>query len=102
VSGIIPIYGPLPDTEEVVSGHWYGAPTKGVYGPRDVGEIVGEWLYEHGYEGLCGDECGCYIDDLFPCCDGSLDCVPAYNNPERAKKEGCSHWMQPDKPKEKT
>ena len=43
----------------------------------NVTEILKGWLSEHGYDGLCGDECGCGIDDLFPCEMGAL-CIPAY------------------------
>ena len=43
-----------------------------------VKEIVKKYLKENGYDGLVGNECGCDIDDLFPCglegcenCDGN-------------------------------
>jgi len=45
-----------------------------------VRNIVATWLRAHGYSALCGDECGCGIDDLFPC-DGegvALDCEAGY------------------------
>lgn len=29
-------------------------------------EIVREYLIQHGYDGLCDDDCGCEIDDLAP------------------------------------
>lgn len=32
-----------------------------------IHDIVQQYLKRNGYEGLCGDECGCSIDDLFPC-----------------------------------
>ena len=46
-----------------------------------VRNIVACWLKAHGYSALCGDECGCSIEDLFPC-DGewppALDCRAGY------------------------
>ena len=30
-------------------------------------DMVIKYLEENGYDGLCGDECGCEIDDLMPC-----------------------------------
>jgi hypothetical protein len=43
----------------------------------NVAEILKTWLIEHGYDGLCGDECGCGVDDLLPC-DMGAQCIPAY------------------------
>ena len=41
-------------------------------------DILTQWLTEHGYDGLCSNECGCPIEDL-NCCEGPcLDCVPGY------------------------
>ena len=44
-----------------------------------VGEIVKQWLEEHGSDGLCDPdaECGCGIDDLNPCGGLCDDCIPA-------------------------
>jgi hypothetical protein len=50
----------------------------------DVKEIVKEYLEKNGFDGLCCEECGCGIDDLFACegcvVDGheTSKCVPAY------------------------
>lgn len=42
-------------------------------------EIIRKYLKENNYDGLfCDGECGCQIDDLFPCWDGGLDCEPGY------------------------
>lgn len=30
-------------------------------------EIVVAWLESEGLDGLCAKDCGCGIDDLFPC-----------------------------------
>lgn len=47
----------------------------------NVTEIVADWLKQHGYDGLCGENCGCYVDDLFICgiesC-GVSECEPGY------------------------
>lgn len=47
----------------------------------NVKEIVTEYLKVNGYDGLIGDECGCKLDDLFPCCDFGKDCEPGYACP---------------------
>ncbi len=43
-----------------------------------VTEIVIKYLRENGFDGLCGDECGCGIEDLAPCQEGWSECVPAH------------------------
>jgi len=63
-----------------------------------VRDIIKAYLKEHGYDGLCTDECGCRLDDLIPCESGDfnnpLDCVPGYR---ALDEEG--HWcIQEDKP----
>ena len=45
----------------------------------NVREIVITHLNAGGFDGLCCEDCGCGINDLFPC-DGDVDstgCVPA-------------------------
>ncbi len=42
----------------------------------DCKEIVEKYLRDNGHDGLAGEECGCQIDDLFPCGEFGLDCVP--------------------------
>lgn len=51
-------------------------------------EIIEKYLRENGYEALCGDGCGCGLDDFAPC-GNPLDCVPGYKvaKPEELKKE---------------
>jgi len=46
--------------------------------PKEVEEIIEEWLTANGYDGLCGDNCGCGIDDLAPCGAFPGDCEPAF------------------------
>lgn len=45
-----------------------------------VQDIVVKYLQENGYDGLVSDggDCGCKLDDLFPCVDFPLDCRPGY------------------------
>ncbi len=44
----------------------------------DVKEIVKQYLEQNGFDGLAGDECGCLIDDFFPCDGPGPDCQPGY------------------------
>jgi len=41
----------------------------------NIQEIVTAYLIEHGHDGLCGDECGCELADLFPCGEDFSRCV---------------------------
>ena len=45
----------------------------------NVSEILVTWLKEHGYDGLCDEDCGCGIDHLAPCGDDFGDCEPAHS-----------------------
>jgi len=67
-----------------------------------VHDIVKKYLEENGYEGLCGEECGCELADLFPCGgDWALECVPGYKvpcDPEKCPNGGgCAWHMSPQK-----
>ena len=54
-----------------------------------VFEIVKEYLETNGFDGLCGDECGCGIDDFMPCCEVSVgSCEPGYK--VLCKPEDCA------------
>ena len=44
----------------------------------NVKQIVKEYLKENGYDGLAGDECGCGIENLFPCDCVTETCVAAH------------------------
>jgi len=45
----------------------------------NVIEIVGLWLTENGYDGLCGEECGCGVEyGLAPCGESCPECVAGY------------------------
>lgn len=43
-------------------------------------EIIIKHLKDNGFDGLCGDECGCLKGELFPCGEGiNMDvCQPGY------------------------
>ena len=41
-----------------------------------VQEIVQDFLKRNGYSGLCHEECGCEIDDLFACDNNPYLCAP--------------------------
>ena len=58
-----------------------------------VKEIVIKYLKNEGYDGLCGDDCGCLIDDLFLCGPCFSDCRPGWKcnlNTEKMNKCHCS------------
>ena len=58
----------------------------------DVKQIVKEYLIEYDYSGLVSEEneCGCELDDLFPCeRDSIASCQPGYRHTCRGPgKEG--------------
>ena len=43
--------------------------------------IIVDYLKSNGFDGLCGDFCGCGIDYLAPCESGPINCYPAYKIP---------------------
>jgi hypothetical protein len=40
--------------------------------------ILKSWLKDKGYDGLYNDDldCGCFIEDIMPCCSYSGACLP--------------------------
>lgn len=45
----------------------------------NVRKIIIKHLKENGFDGLyCPGECACVIDDLAPCDEIMLDCLPGY------------------------
>lgn len=65
----------------------------------DIKEIVTIYLKENGYEGLYNDECGCSLNDgLFPCCEPSELCAPAYIC-TLYKGQDYDQWLCPTKPR---
>lgn len=72
-----------------------------------VREIVKEYLREHGFNGLCSEdgECGCGIDDLFPCGDVS-GCTAVHRAPFHGPGicdlgGGCEYHIRPGSEKTK-
>lgn len=60
----------------------------------NVEEIVGQYLKEHGFDGLYSEdrECACEIDDLMPYCDENLaGCSPGYKTPCDCKENHPFH-----------
>ncbi len=45
---------------------------------KTVKDIIVEYLKANGFDGLCGDGCGCDIDHLAPCESDCTGCKPAY------------------------
>jgi len=62
----------------------------------NVEQIIIEYLKSNGFEGFCDpeSECGCGLNDLFPCNQIDEDCQPAYRCDRTKACEGCS--KQPD------
>lgn len=63
-----------------------------------VKDLLALILEQLGGDGLCDADgcCECTLGDLAnDQCLFFKDCVPAKNNPERAKAEGCEHWLEP-------
>lgn len=40
--------------------------------------IIRKYLEANGFDGLCGEECGCELSDLMPCEDYFKECEPGY------------------------
>ncbi|MFH1614894.1 MAG: hypothetical protein ABIG61_07410 [Planctomycetota bacterium] len=62
----------------------------------NVKDIIKEYLEKNGYDGLCGEGCGCRVvnDELFIMCEGSFnDCVPGYlHKCKKADCGECEEW----------
>lgn len=56
-----------------------------------IRDIVIKYLQENGYDGLVSNDgdCGCRLDDLFPCTDYCLNCIPGYL--VKCEHDEC-HW----------
>lgn len=63
----------------------------------NVESIVVEYLKKNKFDGLCCDQCGCEIDDLFPCSsEGTYGCEPGYKIPCDCG-QGCSFHISKEK-----
>lgn len=51
-----------------------------------VRDIVRAHLIAHGYDGLCMDDCGCFLEGEFaglcPCGGDPTNCIPGYARPD--------------------
>lgn len=68
-----------------------------------VKEIIEAYLKEHGYDGLCGCECGCSLDELMECSEtDTYLCEPGYKipcDPKTCQADGdCDFHIGPNKP----
>jgi hypothetical protein len=70
-----------------------------------IKEIIVEKLKAIGADGLCNCDCGCTLDNLFPCGDVYSECMPAVRGkcgPECDICEGkppyCMKQMKEDEP----
>jgi len=61
-------------------------------------EIIAKYLKENGYDGLFGDGCGCFVNDLIPCDSCPSMCVPGYRGVDCEGYEGCFQNVVPEKP----
>ncbi len=63
-----------------------------------VKEIVAEYLNANGYDGLAGEDCGCFLKDLCPCGGESdvLRCVPGRTVPAKPEDEEWV-WQESDR-----
>jgi len=63
----------------------------------NVYAMVREWLVQHGYDGLCNEDCGCGVDDLMPSGECFMvDCVAAHKRPCKNGDDctGCGKYYQ--------
>ena len=70
---------------------------------ENIIDIVKQYLMDNGYDGLYSDDCGCFVNDLAPCCGEDIThCSAGYlismNDPEfgkcyerRARNQGRIH-----------
>jgi len=66
----------------------------------NVKGIVEHWLRGNKYDGLCSEECGCYVDDLAPCGQFGWDCEPGHVRSGCSCGENCDGEIWPGKREE--
>ena len=54
-----------------------------------IKEIVLAYLTKKGYDGLAGDNCGCELSDLMPCCGPEVDVCEAGHKEPCPGGDGC-------------
>lgn len=70
-------------------------------------EIIKEHLKANGFDGLCGDDCTCDLEDLVPCMEDFGHCEPGYkipctgDQPECPADGNCDWHMTTEKPAER-
>lgn len=50
--------------------------------PDVICNAIKEWLIDNEYDGFCGPDCGCPIDDLFACGRPNRQCCAGYKYPD--------------------
>ena len=65
-----------------------------------VKDIVTIYLKTFDYDGLCGFNCGCGLEDLMPCDEPADRCVPGYRVKCTCGK-GCDYHIVAKKPRRK-
>ena len=61
--------------------------------------IIKKYLEDNGFDGLCGDECGCQTSDLFCCENPNMDvCQPGYKKlcPGENNCPNCEECPEPN------
>ena len=65
--------------------------------PKEVHEIVEEWLKANGYDGLYRpNECACKVGDLMPCDEPCSDCEAGFQS-EADPSSGYDFMIGPEK-----
>jgi len=71
----------IEDEDYVLEPHWISVEERLPEDKNTVLDITVKYLKAFGYDGLCGDECGCGLDDIAPCgYDVCVGCIPAYRH----------------------
>lgn len=55
----------------------------------NVMSIITAWLRDHGYDGLCNEDCGCGLEGLAPCLCHEVGIPPTCKPAYRWERERC-------------
>lgn len=68
--------------------------------PKDVLEIVKQYLKKNGFDGLfnANGECACHVDALCPCDGCFAECEPGYRVEGCDCGQGCDYHIVREKP----